>query len=156
MRLIPLYSKSVEFFNHKKVLDVMSYITDVIYHINWFSDIQPNLHQQNKSQLIIVSKSFFLLINYFIYLCLAALGLCCCAWAFSGCGKCGPLSSCDAYTCRCGGFSHCRAQARGASVQQLHCAVSVVVAHRLSCPAACGTFPIQGLNLCPLHWQADS
>ena len=44
MRLIPLYSKSVEFFNHKKVLDVMSYITDVIYHINWFSDIQPNLH----------------------------------------------------------------------------------------------------------------
>ena len=33
---------------------------------------------------------------------------------------------------------------------------SVVVAHRLSCSAACGIFPDQGLNPCPLHWQADS
>ena len=33
---------------------------------------------------------------------------------------------------------------------------SVVVAHGLSCSAACGIFPDQGLNPCPLHWQADS
>ena len=33
---------------------------------------------------------------------------------------------------------------------------SVVVAHGLSCSAACGIFPDQGSNLCPLHWQADS
>ena len=33
---------------------------------------------------------------------------------------------------------------------------SVVVAHELSCSAACGIFPDQGLNPCPLHWQADS
>ena len=33
---------------------------------------------------------------------------------------------------------------------------SVVVAHGPSCSAACGIFPDQGLNLCPLHWQADS
>ena len=33
---------------------------------------------------------------------------------------------------------------------------SAVVAHRLSCSAACGVFPDQGLNPCPLHWQADS
>ena len=26
----------------------------------------------------------------------------------------------------------------------------------LSCPSACGIFPGQGLNLCSLHWQADS
>ena len=26
-----------------------------------------------------------------------------------------------------------------------------VVAHRLSCSVACGIFPDQGLNLCPLH-----
>ena len=26
----------------------------------------------------------------------------------------------------------------------------------LSCPTACGIFPDQGLNPCPLHWQADS
>ena len=33
---------------------------------------------------------------------------------------------------------------------------SVIVAHGPSCSAACGIFPDQGLNLCPLHWQADS
>ena len=33
---------------------------------------------------------------------------------------------------------------------------SVVVAHGLGCSAACGIFPDQGLNPCPLHQQADS
>ena len=33
---------------------------------------------------------------------------------------------------------------------------SVVVAHGLSCSTACGIFPDQGSNPCPLHWQADS
>ena len=33
---------------------------------------------------------------------------------------------------------------------------SVVVVHRLSYSAACGIFPDQGSNPCPLHWQADS
>ena len=28
--------------------------------------------------------------------------------------------------------------------------------HRFSCSEACGIFPDQGLNLRPLHWQADS
>ena len=36
------------------------------------------------------------------------------------------------------------------------CAGSVVVAHGPSCSVACGIFPDQGLNPCPLHWQADS
>ena len=33
---------------------------------------------------------------------------------------------------------------------------SVAVAHGPSCSAACGIFPAQGSNPCPLHWQADS
>ena len=33
---------------------------------------------------------------------------------------------------------------------------SVVVAHGPCCSAACGIFPDQGSNSCPLHWQADS
>ena len=33
---------------------------------------------------------------------------------------------------------------------------SVVVAHGPSCSAACGIFPDQGSNPCPLHRQADS
>ena len=36
------------------------------------------------------------------------------------------------------------------------CAGSVVVAHGPSCSAACGIFPDQGSNPCPLPQQADS
>ena len=36
------------------------------------------------------------------------------------------------------------------------CASSVIVAHGPSCSVACGIFPDQGSNPCPLHWQADS
>ena len=35
-------------------------------------------------------------------------------------------------------------------------ATSVIVVHRPSCSTACGIFPDQGSNPCPLHWQADS
>ena len=73
----------------------------------------------------------------------------------------GLFSSCGAWASHCCGFSCCRAQALGvrASVvvaRGLQSAGSVVVVHRLSCSAACGIFPDQGLNLCPLHWQVDS
>ena len=36
------------------------------------------------------------------------------------------------------------------------CAGSVIMAHGPSCSAACGIFPVQDSNPCPLHWQADS
>ena len=36
------------------------------------------------------------------------------------------------------------------------CMSSGVVVHRLGRSRACGLFLEQGLNLCPLHWQADS
>ena len=39
---------------------------------------------------------------------------------------------------------------------QLRCPGSVIVAHGLNCSMACGIFSDQGLNLCLLHWQADS
>ena len=32
----------------------------------------------------------------------------------------------------------------------------VVVARGISCSEACGIFPDQGLNPCPLHWHVDS
>ena len=47
------------------------------------------------------------------------------------------------------------AQASVAAAAGLWCTGSVVVAHRLSCSAACGIFPDQGSNPCLLHWQAD-
>ena len=35
-------------------------------------------------------------------------------------------------------------------------ASSAIVAHGPSCSVACGIFPDQGSNPCPLNWQADS
>ena len=83
---------------------------------------------------------------------MAVLGLCCCTWAFSSCG---------AWASHCGGFCCCGARALGAQAsvvvaRRLESTGSVVVVHGLSCFVACGFFPDQGLNPCPLHWQADS
>ena len=57
----------------------------------------------------------------------------------------------------CGGFSCCRAEALSAETSvAVACGLSHCCAHGLSCPAACGIFPDQGSNPCPLHWQVDS
>ena len=76
----------------------------------------------------------------FLFIYLAASGLCCCVWAFS---RCGVQSS------HGGGCSCCGAQALGHMI-------SVLLAHRLSCAVACEIFLDQGSNPCPLHWQGDS
>ena len=66
----------------------------------------------------------------FIYLFLAALGLHCCAWAFSSQGEQGLLFVAGrGLLGGCGGFSCCGAQVLGAWA-------SVVVAHRLN---SCGS-----------------
>ena len=58
------------------------------------------------------------------------------------------FSSCGVWASRCFDFSCSGAWALGAQA-------SVVVAQELSCPKACGIFPEQGSNPCPLCWQAD-
>ena len=57
--------------------------------------------------------------------------------------------SCSAQASHCRVFSWCRAQALGAHV-------SAAGARWHSCSVACGIFLDQGLNPCPLHWQAYS
>ena len=54
------------------------------------------------------------------------------------------------------GFSSCGSRSSVVVAHGLWSAGSVLVAHGLSYSAACGIFPDQGLNPCPLHWQADS
>ena len=91
---------------------------------------------------------FFLELKNF-YLFLAALGLRRCSTFFSSCGVWGLLSSCGEWASHCGGFS-----CRGAPALGLP--ALVVVVPGFTCPAACGIFPDQGSNPCPLHWQVDS
>ena len=86
---------------------------------------------------------FFIL---FMYLFLAALGLCRCAWTFSSCDEQGLLSSWGAWSSHCNGFSCCRAWPLGTVVETL----------RLGFPATWEMFLGQGSNSCPLHCHLDS
>ena len=92
---------------------------------------------------------------------MAVLGLLLLCAGFLQLWRAGATLRCGAWASHCGGFSCCGARALGtrASVvvaRGLQSTGSVVVVHGLSCSAACGIFPDQGSNLCPLHWQADS
>ena len=51
------------------------------------------MNGREKSAILLLSffKKIFKLINFFLYLFLAALGLRCCAWAFSSCSEWGLL-----------------------------------------------------------------
>ena len=79
---------------------------------------------------------------------MAALGIRFCARAFCSCSKRGPLF-----------IAVSRPLTIAASLvaeNKLQTPGSVIVAHGPSCSAACGIFPDQSSNPCPLHWQADS
>ena len=80
---------------------------------------------------------------------MAVLDPCFCERAFSSCGKRGPL-----LTAVRGPLTIAASLvARSTGSRR---AGSVIVAHGPICSAACGIFPDQGSNLCPLHRQADS
>ena len=91
-----------------------------------------------------ISTSFFKK----IYLFLAVLGLRFCARAFSSCGKQGPI-----FIAVRGPLTIAASLVGSTGSRR---AGSVVVVHGPSCSAACGIFPDQGSNPCPLRWQADS
>ena len=50
---------------------------------------------------------FLKIFIFFFNLFLLVLGLRCCTWTFSSCGKEGLLSSCDSWASHCVGFSIC-------------------------------------------------
>ena len=90
---------------------------------------------------------FFILC--FIYLLLTVLGLRCCVWAFFTWGERDrSLVGVRSTGSRHAGVSSGGSQAPG------HRLSSCV--HGLRFPAACGTFPDQRRNPCPLHLQAHS
>ena len=109
-----------------------------------------------------MSRMHFLILIY-----LAVLGLCCCVWPFSGCGKWGLLTSCGAWASHCGDLSCCGVQALDSSgfsscgPQAQYCGSEALKYKLNSCGAQAqflctmGIFPDQGSNLCLTHWQAD-
>ena len=90
---------------------------------------------------------------------LAEVGLHCCSPALSHLGELGLL-----FTEVCGLLSAVSSLVGEHGLSSLGSRLSCSREHRfngcgthgLSCSTACGIFPDQGSNLCPLHWQADS
>ena len=85
--------------------------------------------------------------------------------SFSSCGEWGLLSHCSAWASHCGGdsccvcstgFGSCGTWAHRLWLVGPRARAPCCVAPGFSCSTACGIFPGQGLNLCPLHGQVNS
>ena len=91
--------------------------------------------------------NFFLLFIYYFYFWLC--------WVFVSVRGLSPVAASGGHSSsRCVGLSLSRPLLLWSTGSRR--AGSVVVAHGPSSSAACGIFPDQGSNPCPLHWQADS
>ena len=117
------------------------------------TELSSRVRIQSLALLIpsLVPFLFFFLINLFILFIFifGCIGSSLLRAGFLYLWRAGATLGCRVRASHCGGFSCCKARA-------LSVRASVVVAHGLSCSAACGIFPDQGSNLCPLCWQAGS
>ena len=134
-----------------------------------FSSTAQHDRLVSKMQCFVNTISFYLFIYLFIiYLIFGVLGLCCCARAFSSCGEQGLLlvavhglliavaSLVVEHGFQVRWLQQLWLAGSVVVAHRLQSAGSVVVTHRLVCSLACGLFPDQGSNSCPLYWQADS
>ena len=97
----------------------------------------------------IVNPVFFLIIYFYLFI---YIWLC---WVFVSVRGLSPVAASGGHSSsRCAGLSLSRFLLLRSTGSRR--AGSVIVAHGPSCSAACGIFPDQGSNPCPLHWQADS
>ena len=107
-------------------------------------------HSDSRAQTLFFFSEFFFTLFYFIYL--FQFWLC---WVFvSVRGLSLVVASGGHSSSQCADLSLSRPLLLWSTGSRR--AGSVVVAHGPSCSAACGIFPDQGSNPCPLHWQADS
>ena len=89
--------------------------------------------------------NFFILFYFYLWLC----------WVFISVRGLSPVAASGGHSSsRCAGLSLSRPLLLQSTGSRR--AGSAIVAHGLSRFAACGIFPDQGSNPCPLHWQADS
>ena len=97
--------------------------------------------------LFLVNSSFLFFFNVFIYFWLR--------WVLVSVRGLSPVAASGGHSSsRCTGLSLSRPLPLWSAGSRR--TGSVVVAYGPSCSAACGIFPDQGSNPCPLHWQADS
>ena len=97
--------------------------------------------------IIIFFFNFYLFIYLFIYLWLC--------WVFVSVWGLSPVAASGGHSSsRCAGLPPSRPLLLRSTGSRR--AASVIVAHGPSRSAACGIFPDQGSNPCPLHRQADS
>ena len=95
---------------------------------------------------------FFLKKIYWLIDCLIDWLLC---WVFVSVRGLSPVVASGGHSSsRCAGFSLSWPLLLRSTGSRR--AGSVIVAHGPTCSAACGIFPDQGSNPCPLNWQADS
>ena len=124
---------------HKTILKIF---TCVILPKNWnyISKLRQNFLR---------NISFFCFLNLFIFIYLWLCWVFVSVWGLSLVVESGGHSS-----SRCTGLSLSRPLLLRSTDSRR--AGSVIVTHGPSCSVACGIFPDQGSNPCPLHWQADS
>ena len=97
--------------------------------------------------LPIFQQSFFFFFNLFIYVWLC--------WVFVSVRGLSLVAASGGHSSsRCADLSPSRPLLLRSTGSRR--AGAVIVAHGSSYSAACGIFPDQGSNPCPLHWQADS
>ena len=143
----------ISFFSILTILSlfIFYYVINPISYFGWFC-LSPSIPPHPRLEAASGYRVFLIifLLNLFIYLfifgCVGSSLLC---EGFSLVAATGGYLS-----LQCSGFSLrwlLLLQSMGS-----RCSVSVVVAHRPSCSAACGIFSDQGSNPCPLHWQVDS
>ena len=111
----------------------------------------PNILQEHKRINCFSDVVFFCLFFFLIYLFIY-FWLC---WVFISVRGLSLVAASGGHSSsRCAGLSLSRPLLWRSTGSRR--AGSVVVAHGLSCSAACGIFPDRGSNPCPLQWQADS
>ena len=96
-------------------------------------------------QLLIFLKFIYYLFIIYFWLC----------WVFVSVRGLSPVAASGGHSSsRCAGLSLSQPLLLQSTGSRR--AGSAVVANGPSCSVACGIFPDQGSNPCPLHWQADS
>ena len=167
MHILQVLTKGNQIYQYLSLAHFLT-IENILFHYQ-FIDINLGIGYTYAQQAILMNFFFVIVVFkmylFYVWLCWVFVAVC---GLFSSCGERGLLFAAvrRLLIAVASLVAEHGLQVRG--LQQLwhvgsvvvarrpQSAGSVVVVHGLSCSAACGIFPDQGLNLCPLHWQADS